>query len=156
MPIANYNDVDRRGDTDAKFIKVYNNLGSALAEGDLVVLSFVGSTAGYYPTVTVPATTSVPVTVGVVANAGFGVSGIPDASWGYIQTRGLASVTKTTAANPIAVNDFLLAGNGIKTAATESTPTTFTAKTFGIAKSVVATGVAGKADVYLFGDKVTI
>jgi len=120
----------------------------------------VDTTAGTnQPTVSTPATTSVAKVVGVVNNAKADKTTIADAEWGWVQTKGYCpAITKTTATNPVAIDDYLKAMNGVKTAATDGTSgaTAWSAKTFAIAKSAVASGVAGTVTGFLFGREVTI
>ena len=138
-----------------RYVLVYNNLGSALVNGDCVVLTYKQSAGGFYPTVTVPATASVAVKIGVVENSIMGKSQIDDATWGWIQMKGYCpAITKTTASNPVAVDDYLNATNAVRTVA--SVTSTYDAKTFAVAKSVVGTGVAGTCTGILLDREATI
>jgi len=151
-----------------QWIKAFNNQAASATytNGDVVVLSGLSANSGeaastLYPTIVVPATSATPVTVkvGVVDNTFEGKTTIAALSWGWVQVRGYCqAVTKTTTANPIAIDDYVKAMNGVKTAATDGTSgsTAFSQKSFGVAKSVVATGVAGTFTCYLFGDPVCI
>jgi len=174
MPFGNIQNYEGSGVIDRielgqnLWIKAYNNQAAAATytNGDVVVLSGLSANSGEaantkYPTIVVPATSATPVTVrvGVVDNTVAGLATIGALSWGWVQIRGYCNaVTKTTTANPIAIDDYVKAMNGVKTAATDGTSgsTAFSQKSFGVAKSVVATGVAGTFTCYLFGDPVTI
>lgn len=164
MPNAGYqgSQVDMLGHDFDIFYNVFNDTGGALTNGDVMVLEFLNdhTAAGTkYPTLSTPATTAITVKVVVVNNAVIGKSTIADDAWGYAQFRGdCPAVTKTTTANPVAIDDYLKAMNSVKTAATDGTSgsTAFAATTFAVAKSVVATGVAGTVKAVLLGREVTI
>lgn len=155
------NEVEMKGDVFDRFYKIYNDTGGVLTNGDVVTINFGADndSTGYYPLVATPATTSIPVVVGVVENSALGLGTIADQAWGFVQTRGYCpAITKTTTSNPVAINDLLKAMNSVKTAATDGTSgsTAWATTSFAIAKSVVATGVAGTVTGILFGREVTI
>lgn len=160
-----------------RWLKCFNNTGGALTHGDVVVVSGLSANSGEaastkFPTVVTPATQATPKTsrVGVVdtsiaaeVNATRTTSSLgtswPDQSWGYVQVAGYcAAVTKTTTANPVAIDDYMKAVNGVKTAATNGTSgsTANDQLAFCVAKSVVATGVAGTFSAYLLDHEVVI
>jgi hypothetical protein len=146
-----------------QYFLVYNDTGGTLTNGDVVVVEFakdVDTTAGTnLPTVKTPATSSIPVVVGVVNNAKAASATIADTAWGWVQIRGFCpAITKTTATNPVAIDDYLKAMNTVKTAATDGTSgaTVFSAKSFAVAKSAVGSGIAGTVSGILLGREVTI
>ncbi len=174
MPFANVQDYE--GGVGAQdrvvigqnvFIKAFNNTGSALSDADAVVISGLSKNSGeaasvLYPTIIVPVTSGTPVTVqpGVVRNADMNLpAGIAVGAWGWVQIAGhCLGVTKTTTANPVAIDDFLKLMNTVKTVATDGTSgsTALSQKSFAVAKSVVATGVAGTVTCWILGHEVTI
>ena len=139
------------------FYLVYNDTGGALTNGDVVrvdLLKDVDTAAGTNePTVSTPATATVAVVVGVVDNTLKNASTIADAAWGFVQIRGYcAAITKTTA-DAVAIDDYLKAANAVKTASLDSA---YSAKSFAIAKSAKAGGVAGTVTGFLLGRETTI
>lgn len=131
------------------FIGVYNETGSALAEGDVVKVNPLNSTtAGMYPQATVPATQAAIVhLIGVVNNAKMGSASIANASWGLVQIRGHCPKVATAGA-VAAVDHQLITTNTTKTA-TSSGATTESTAAFASAKSTV--GGAGFVSAWLHG-----
>ena len=131
--------------------------------GDVVQVSYTNPTPGTAsvnaPCLARPVTNSVACRIGVVNNALLNLSTIAVAAWGFVQVAGYCpAITKTTAANPIAVDDYVTAVTVVCTASTDgaSGATAISAKSFAIAKSVVATGVSGTFTGFLLDREVTI
>jgi hypothetical protein len=125
-----------------KFIKVYNDLGSAVTNGDVYHLSYERDadslTVAGRPTLVACATTSVPRQTVVVNNTILGESTIADQAWGYVQIQGYCPKIKV--ASTVAIDDYLQGANGSQEAADDGTSQT--TDSFGIALSAYSSGYA--------------
>jgi hypothetical protein len=133
------------------FIKVYNDIGSTLTNGDVYFLSYLtdADSLGVTPTLDACATTAVLRKVAVVNNSPFGLATIADATWGWVQVGGYCS--KIACVNTIAAEDFLQGANASAIAADDGT--TITADSFGIAKTAYASGFC---EGHLFDERTSI
>jgi hypothetical protein len=133
-----------------KWIKVYNDLGSAVTNGDVYFLDWHrdadSRTVATYPTLVACATTAVQRQVVVVNNAPLGLTTIADAAFGYVQVAGYCP--KVKCASTVAIADFLEAVNASQQAADDGT--TQTADSFAIADTDEDT-VAGFCAAMMFG-----
>lgn len=137
-----------------QFLLVYNDTGSAVAEGSVVEVSYANSgTAGNYPQIVQPATESAVMhVVGVVNNGKLNVSGIAASTWGFVQIRGYCPKVLLTSATT--AQHTLVTANSAFTATTSGAATQTTA-TFGIAKTVGA-GSPLVTDVWLYGKLIAL
>jgi hypothetical protein len=148
------NSVGTVGYDSEHYIVIYNDTGSALAEGAVYVVTFANSgTAAKFPTIATPATDATgSALIGVVNNQLNGLTTIPDSKWGFLQIKGYCE--KINMAGTVSTVDYALkAMDGLVTLTSEASLTT-TAKTVAIAKSTCsgASTVSG----YLLGFRVTI
>lgn len=136
------------------FIKVWNDIGSTINDGDVYFLAWVKpSDSTNVPTLDACATTAIYRQVAVVANGEFGdVASIADDTWGWVQVEGYC--TKIKCAATIAVGDFLQGVNASVEAGDDGT--TLTADSFGIAVTAVGDPASGYCSGILFGTRATI
>ena len=138
-----------------QFIKVYNDIGAAVTNGDCYFLDFVrdvdSMTVAARPTLEAMATSAVYRQIVVVNNAQLGKTTIADTEWGYVQIRGYCP--KVKCGSTIAIDDFLQGANASSTAADDGT--TITIDSFGIAITDEDT-VAGFCEAILFGVRTNI
>jgi hypothetical protein len=146
-----------------QYIKVYNDLGAAVSNGDVYFLDWSKDadslSPSARPTLVACATSAVPRQVVVVNNiipnnlpvAGSvptnSSTGIADTMWGYVQLRGYCPKIKCAAT--IAIDDFLQGANASQTAADDGT--TQTADSFAIAVSAVDDPATGYCAGVMFG-----
>jgi len=132
------------------FIKVYNNTGAAVNNGDVYFLNWKrDSSSGARPTLEAVATSTVARQVVVVNNAPLARDSIANGKYGYVQLRGYCPKVKS--ANTVAIDDFLAGTNASQTAADDGTSQT--GKSFGIATTAYA---GGFVEAILFGEPVTV
>jgi hypothetical protein len=145
--------VDRAGETNEKFILVYNESGSSIPNGSVVFVSMIPSTtAGYYPQTATPATTAVQQVIGVVNNIQLDKTAIAASAWGYVQVRGYCPKVLMTAS--IAAKVFLQAANGTYTSVSDGAA--LTADSFAITITTDAVAAAGYTDCMILGRDATI
>jgi hypothetical protein len=160
MPIANISNyrgqvgaVDMPGADPDVYILVYNDSASALAAGACYFVTFIPSgTAGKWPTVVAPTTTSVRQMVGVVNNWMRNSATIPAYSWGYVQIRGYCAKVLMTAS--IAAKVFLQCATGSTTAVSDGAA--MTEDSFAITITTDAVAGAGYTDCWILGRGATI
>ena len=132
-----------------QYIRVYNDLGAAVAEGDVYFLDWKRDAdslaVAARPTLVACATSAVARQVVVVTEA------IADKAWGTVQWRGHCK--KVAAASTTAVDDYLQGVNA--SAVSGDDGTSQTADSFGIAITDEDT-VAGFCEAVLFGTLATI
>lgn len=132
------------------FIKVYNDTGAAVNDGDVYMLSFLkdadSSDGRNVPTLDAAATTAIYRQFVVVQNFPRKLSTIADADWGFVQVRGYCR--KVKAAATVVAEDFLQGTNATAEAADDGT--SYTTDSFGIAKTAVS---GGFVEAELFGTR---
>jgi hypothetical protein len=142
------------GGDGEKFVKVYNDTGSAVTNGDLFFLSYSRDseslTVALRPTLDACATSSVWRHIVVVNNAPLRGATIAADAWGYVQLMGYCP--KVACAATIAIDDFLAGSNSTPAIAADD-GTTITNASFAIALTAYATGFC---TAILFGERVTI
>jgi len=133
------------------FIYFWNDIGSAVADGDVYFLDWVKPTdSTNVPTLAACATSAIYRLVAVVANAEFdGTASVADDTWGWCQVQGYCRKIKCAAT--IAIGDFFQGVNASVEAGDDGT--TQTIDSFGIATTAVA---ANYAEGILFGLPVNI
>jgi hypothetical protein len=122
------------------YLKVFNDIGSALTNGDVYFLSWAKDTTvgTYRPTLDACATSATVFRqVVVVNNAPLRAATIADDAWGYVQVRGYCPVIAVTA-SVSAGELYLQAVTGTAIAATDGA--SVTNDSFGIAVTAYATG----------------
>jgi hypothetical protein len=142
------------GDFD-QFIKVYNDIGAAVTNGDCYFLDFVrdadSMTVAARPTMEATATSAVYRQIVVVNNMPLGKTTIADKEWGYVQIRGYCPKVSTVTASDI---DRFLQGTNASTLAADD-GTTITTDSFGICLTN-EDDVAGFVEAILFGVRTII
>lgn len=134
-----------------QLIKVYNDLGATVNNGDVYFLDWKRDadslSPAVRPTLVACATSAVQRQVVVVNNVQLGKESIADQAFGYVQLRGYCPKVKCAAT--IAVDDFLQGANGSQAAADDGT--TQTADSFGIAVTAVDDPATGYCSAVMFG-----
>lgn len=134
------NNIDMIGADFPQLIKVYNDLGAAVTNGDVYFLDWVKDadslSPSARPTLVAAATSAVQRQVVVVDNAPEGKTTIADAAFGWVRTRGYCS--KIKCASTVAIDDYLQGTNATQEAADDGT--TQTADSFAIATTAYASG----------------
>ena len=149
--IQNGKDVEYLEFEGKKFVKVYNDLGSAVIEGAVYCIEFLTDADGnsFIPTLAVPATTTVPRHLVVIQNYIKGKSGIADAAWGWAQMQGWCELVNSGAT--ITAENYM---EVLTTATAAINAGARTVEAFGVAKAT--TSGAGTFAAYLFGIPVQI
>jgi len=130
------------------YIKVFNETGAALTEGQVVKVSPASSTSGQYPSAVQPTTNAAVIhIIGVVNNGKLGVSSIANLTWGFVQIQGYCP--KIATAGAVTTVDHQLITTNASYNATSSGATTETTASFASAKSTV--GGAGFVSGWLTG-----
>src|SRR3972149_9719774 len=118
-----------------KFIKIFNDTGGALSDGDIVAIDFLKDTTTTngtnQPTVSTPADTAVLIQLGVVNTFLLNKTTIADDEWGYVQTAGYCPKITCTTADAVVKEDYLSLLTSTKTAFSAA----FSSDSFAIAKS---------------------
>ena len=141
-----------------EYIKVYNDTGAAIADGDIYWLSFLKDADSLSPSArpTLDAVTSATAAYGntprlfcVVANGRFGsgAATIADQAWGFVQTKGYCPTVKTT--GTVTAEDYIQGTTASQAATTDGT--TITVDSFGVA---VTTAASNLCEAVLFGHPV--
>jgi len=134
-----------------RLIKVYNDLGAAVSNGDVYFLDWkrdaYSQSPAVRPTLVACATTAVPRQIVVVNNVPEGKETIADAAFGYVQIQGYCPKVKCAAT--VAAEDFLQGANGSQEAADDGT--TQTADSFAIAVTAVDDPATGYCSAFMFG-----
>lgn len=156
MEITDYqggSNIDMLGADFKQHIKVYNDLGAAVNNGDVYFLDWKRDAdslaTAARPTLVACATTAVQRQVVIVENSPLGKDSIADQALGYVQIRGYCPKIATAAT--VAIDDYLEAVNA--TAVSADDGTTQTADSFAIATTAVASGYC---EGILFGTLATI
>jgi len=143
MDITDYQggtNIDMIGADFIQYIKVYNDIGAAVTNGDVYFLDWHRDADSLatpaYPTLVACATSAVQRQVVVVNNAPLSKDTIADAAFGYVQIRGFCP--KIATASGVAIADYLEAVNA--TAVSADDGTTQTADSFAIATTAYASG----------------
>jgi hypothetical protein len=140
------------------FVKIYNDRGAALTNGDVYFLSYLSDadslTVTGRPTLDPCATTAVYRQVVIVNNAPLNLATIADATWGYVQVRGYCPKVAVTSGVDTA-EQYIQGADGTAIAVVESagSGTTLSNDTFGIAITAYS---AGFCTATLFGERSTI
>jgi hypothetical protein len=139
-----------------EFIKVYNDLGSAISNGAVYAVEYLddadSKSPSAFPTLVLASTQSAALLkIGVVNNTPLGKATIADQAWGYVQTKGYC---ETVLADGVGVTDehYIEVLNGVAVATDDGTSRTI--KSFGLAKASAAAGATFAA--VLFGDLVDV
>jgi hypothetical protein len=142
------------GGDGEKFVKVYNDTGAAVTNGDLFFLSYAKDadtlSPSARPTLDACATSAVYRHIVVINNAPLRGATIADAAWGYAQVMGYCP--KVACAATISIDDFLGGSNSTPAIAADD-GTTIANTSFGIAVTAYS---AGFCTAILFGERVTI
>jgi hypothetical protein len=121
-----------------EYIKVYNDIGSAITNGDCYFLSWLKDadslSPSARPTLDAMATTAVYRQIVVVNNHILGKSTIADTEWGYVQKSGYCPDVNTNVTN-VAIDRFLQGLNAAATAADDGT--SYTSDSFAITVSAI-------------------
>jgi len=158
MPIGNMKNyqgslgaLDVIDDGFNKWIKVYNDLGSAVNNGDVYFLDFKrdadSRAVPAYPTLEATATSAVYRQVVVVDNSPLGLTSIADADFGYVQVAGYCAKV-AVAAGVNAADRFIQGANASAVGADDGTSIT----TDSFATSVTAYD-SGYCTAMLFGQR---
>jgi hypothetical protein len=140
-----------------EFRKVYNDIGAAVTNGDVYVLSYEKDadslSPSARPTLTaVPASSAIYQHIAVVNNAMNGKDTIADGEWGWVQTAGHCPDVNSDAAGSIAVDRYVEAKKS--TAVVIDSGTARTVYTFAILTSAVFSTTHFEA--FLFGDRALV
>jgi len=139
------------------FLNVFNDSAStAFNDGDVVFITGVKTASTELPQAKTPATASVAVRIGVVANGQLTKSGIAAKSYGYVQIAGYC--TKVAVPGSTAAERYLAATNGTLVATDVAAANTngitgLTAACFAITKTAES---GGFAEAYIFQSLVTV
>lgn len=138
-----------------KYIKVYNDTGSAVTNGDVYFLSYEKDadslSPSARPTLEAMATTSVYRQIVVVNNVLLGATTIADQAWGYVQIAGYCPDVNTDVTS-VAIDRYLQGKNSAATAADDGT--TITTDSFAI--TVGAIFSTSHIAALLFGERTII
>lgn len=132
------------------FVKVYNDLGSAVLEGAVYAIEYLkdADSKDFIPTLAAVATTTVPRKLVVIQNHIKGKSGIADATWGWAQMQGWCEVLNIDAS--VTAENYL---EVLTTATAAINAGSRTVEAFAVAKT---TASSGSVEAYLIGDPVQI
>lgn len=139
------------------FVKVYNDTGAAVTNGDVFILSYEKDadslSPSARPTLTaVPASSAIYQHIAVVNNARKGKTTIADQEWGWVQIRGYCPALNTDAAGSIAADRYVEAKKS--TAVATDSGTARTVYTFAVLIGDVYSTTYFAA--FLFGDRALI
>jgi hypothetical protein len=147
--------IDMIGASHDIFIKVYNDIGSAITNGDVYFLSYLKDadslTVSARPTLDALATTAVYRQVVVVNNSALGKATIADQDYGYVQVKGYCPDVNTDVTS-VAIDRFLQGKNATATAADDGT--TITTDSFAITVAAIAN--TSHIAAILFGQRTLI
>ena len=139
------------------YVKVYNDTGAAVNNGDVFILSYEKDadslSPSARPTLTaVPASSAIYQHVCVVNNTKKGQSTIADGEWGWVQIAGYCPDVNTDAAGDIAADRYVEALYSTATATDEGTARTVYAFAILIGDAFNTSHFAA----FLFGDRVLV
>jgi hypothetical protein len=118
------------------FVLIFNDIGSAITNGDVYRLDTADSSGGNYPTLVLPATEATLISrICVVANGILNKTTIAEGEWGYVQTKGYCPVIKCDSS--VADEEYLEVLNATSTAIDSGA---FNDEAFAQAKSAAASG----------------